>query len=110
MPVYQDGTFEHTAVQDLLGRPPGWLLRSGIGILTLFVAVILGLSILIRYPDKVVADCVLQTTTPPLPISTSSNGVIDSILVTDSTTVTDCDRIMMMRSTADRLDVDSMAI
>ncbi len=47
-----DAQYRDSAIQDMLGRPPGWLLRSGLSVIAVTLAVVLGLAAVIRYPEQ----------------------------------------------------------
>src|SRR6478672_7247100 len=42
-------------VRDFMSRPPHWLLRSGTTVLAAVLALLLVLSIVIKYPDTIIA-------------------------------------------------------
>ncbi len=58
----------YTSVDDLIGNPPGWLLRSGITMVALAVAVFLSLAFVIKYPDKISASAVITSSEPPVDV------------------------------------------
>ncbi|MBW6498641.1 MAG: HlyD family secretion protein [Bacteroidales bacterium] len=68
-----------TPLNEILGAAPGWLLRSGIGIVAFFVFVLLGGSMLFRYPDIIEAPVVVQADNPPVNLVAVNNGKIDRI-------------------------------
>lgn len=71
------------AVTDLLGRPPSWLLRSGISLI--FIVVILGLVLaaFIRYPDRLTGTVKLQYEQPSVALSPPSNSPLEQLFVAD---------------------------
>jgi len=70
-------------IDDLIGNPPGWLLRSGISIVALVIVTILTLSAFISYPDKIVAIGEMSGAYPPIEHVAKVAGVIDEIYVKD---------------------------
>jgi len=74
-------------IDDLIGNPPGWLLRSGITVVALVVVTIIGLSAFIRYPDKVVATGVMTGDYPPIKHVNKVAGIIDEIYVKDGQSI-----------------------
>ncbi len=74
-------TYSDSYVQEMIGAPPGWIVRSGISLIGLFVIVTLGLAALIRYPDKITAPTVLRTEHPPTEIVAQTSGYLDTILI-----------------------------
>ena len=93
--------YRDSAIQDMMGRPPGWLLRSGIGVVTVSVAVLLGLTALISYPERVEAPFVLQTETVPLAVNASAPNYVDTLLKEDLATVIPGDTLLVFRSDGD---------
>lgn len=68
-----------TPLNEILGAAPGWLLRSGIGIVAFFVFLLLGGSMLFRYPDIIEAPVVVLADNPPVNLVAVNNGKIDRI-------------------------------
>lgn len=101
MPTNTSSQFRDTAIQDMMGRPPGWLLHSGLTAMFLFVAVLLALGAVIPYPEKVEAPFVLQTQTVPLALHAGAGGVIGAMLTEDGETVAPGDTLLVLRSEAD---------
>ena len=97
------------SISDIIGHPSGWLLRSGITILALVTMIILGMSHLIQYPDKLVATGYITTEIPPVAIVSQSQSIIEQLYVTNGQDVSIGDDILLLRSTAERADVDYLA-
>ncbi len=68
-----------TPLNEILGAAPGWLLRSGIGIVAFFVFVLLGGSMLFQYPDIIEAPVVVQADNPPVNLVAANNGKMERI-------------------------------
>lgn len=69
-----------TPLNEILGATPGWLLRSGIGIVAFFVFLLLGGSMLFRYPDIVEAPVVVVADNPPVNLISVSSGKLERML------------------------------
>ena len=93
--------YRDSAIQDMMGRPPGWLLRSGIGVVAVSVAVLLGLTALISYPERVEAPFVLQTETVPLAVNAGAANYVDAMPVADRAAVLPGDTLLVFRSDGD---------
>jgi len=68
-------------VNDILYRPPAWILRWGI---TLFFAIIVALfigSIFFRYPDVITAPATISSTHLPVHLRAKTSGKIERFLV-----------------------------
>ena len=96
--LISDAQYRDSAIQDMLGRPPGWLLRSGLTVIALTVAVVLGLAAVIRYPERVEAPFVLQTETVPLAVHAGAGNYVEAILVEDRQPIAVGDTLMVFRS------------
>jgi HlyD family secretion protein len=68
-----------TPLNEILGAAPGWLLRSGIGIVAFFVFVLLGGSMLFQYPDIIEAPVVVMADNPPVNLAAVSSGKMERI-------------------------------
>jgi multidrug efflux pump subunit AcrA (membrane-fusion protein) len=68
-----------TPLNEILGAAPGWLLRSGIGIVAFFVFVLLGGSMLFQYPDIIEAPVVVMADNPPVNLVAVNSGKMERI-------------------------------
>ena len=103
-----DAQFRDSAIQDMLGRPPGWLLRSGLSVIAVVVAVIVGLAAVIRYPERVEAPFVLQTETVPLAVNAGTGNYVEALLVGDRASVLPGDTLIVFRSDGDWRTVNQL--
>ncbi len=74
-------------VQDIMSRPPAWIIRWGITVITGIVAAGLLLTWLVKYPDILPARLTLTTNPPPLRLVAPSNGQLTRLLVADRAVV-----------------------
>ena len=93
--------FRESAIQDMMGKPPGWLLHSGLMAIAGVFLVILGLTALIRYPEKVEAPFLLQTEKIPLALHAGAMNVIDTVFAKSGAPVTAGDTLLVFRSEVD---------
>ncbi|MEL6863319.1 MAG: HlyD family efflux transporter periplasmic adaptor subunit [Bacteroidota bacterium] len=96
---------EQEEVQQILGAPPGGLLRWGITLIFAGVALLLLLSWLIKYPDTIKAEVVLTTEKPPIRVVAPISGNLDSLLVKDGQLVKEGQDIAFFENPASREDV-----
>lgn len=68
-------------VQELLSKPPGWMVRWGITVIFALIAVLFMLSWIVKYPDVIPAKVTLTSPEPPASIVAHSTGKIDQLLV-----------------------------
>ncbi|MBK6931427.1 MAG: hypothetical protein IPH12_11375 [Saprospirales bacterium] len=67
-------------VQEILGTPPGWLVRWGTLIVLLCFAALLGVAAIISYPDVIEARVVVTTAVPPVDVVARTDGNIARFL------------------------------
>ncbi|HCH42886.1 biotin/lipoyl-binding protein, partial [uncultured Algoriphagus sp.] len=92
-------------VQEIISRPPAWLVRWGITLIFILLSLLIGLSFLIRYPDFVEAKVLITTAEPTERIAARFTGQIDSIFVTNGDQVKSGQLLAGIKSTARLEDV-----
>lgn len=92
-------------VQDVLTRPPHWMIRWGNTVVLIILLMILVLSYFIKYPEFVPAPVVITSQNPPEKLEARTNSRIEKILVEDHQQVKKGDVMMVLESTANYLDV-----
>ncbi len=68
-------------VQEVLNRPPKWILRNGIVLVFIILTGILVGSCFFKYPDVLTAPIVITTENLPFDIVAKSSRRIDTIMV-----------------------------
>ena len=86
-------------VNDLIGRPPSWLLRSGISMIALVTIIVLFMSYLIKYPDKIQGTGSLTSSSPPIELISQAQGYIGKLFVNEGDEVVESDRLFYIRNT-----------
>ena len=94
------------AIQNIFGKPPGWLVNWGITAAFLFLIVCLGIAAFVKYPDKLVMPAKLFTENPPVELISKFNTEIDSIYIKDKSPAKQGDVLLKFRSTVDEYDLD----
>lgn len=92
-------------VQEIISRPPAWLIRWGITIIFIILSLLIGLSFLIRYPDFVEAKVLVTTADPTERISARFNGQIEHLFVKNGDPVKVGQPLAGIKSTAKLEDV-----
>lgn len=95
-------------VQEIIGRSPSWLLRSGLTVLLIFVVLLLLGSWVFHYPDIIRARIVVLSENPPAYIVARTTGKIDQLFVQDKDTVHKEQLIAILENTANYGDVMSL--
>lgn len=92
-------------LQEIIAKPPSWLLRRGITFILLTILIIGGLSTFIRYPEMVSTSIKFNTADAPKVISAKVGGNLVKLLVKDGTWVTMGMPLAYLESTADHEQV-----
>ncbi|WP_343570657.1 HlyD family efflux transporter periplasmic adaptor subunit [Sphingobacterium sp.] len=95
-------------LEEIISKPPSWLLKRGISFILLTVLLIIGLSVFIRYPEIIPAIIRFNTIDSPKPIMSKINGSLTKLLVNDGENVTIGTPIAFLESTADHSQVLNM--
>lgn len=66
---------------DIFGRPAGWMLYWGTGIVTILLLGILLFSAWVSYPDEVVTEVIITTNPPPVPVVNRTEGLVAEVFV-----------------------------
>lgn len=74
-------------VQDIMGRPPGWLVRCGISIILLVIVLLLVGSAFVKYPEVLTASIKINAYNLPAQVKARSTGRIDTLFVREGDTV-----------------------
>ena len=92
-------------LQEIIAKPPSWLLQRGISFVLLTILLILGLSVFIRYPEIVQANMKLTTLDAPKIVVSRTAGHLIKLLIKEGAWVTPNMDIAYMESTADHAQV-----
>jgi len=92
---------EYTAINNLIGNPPGWLLSSGISMIAMVTVILLVGVYFFKYPDKHIGQGTVTSTTPPIEIVSRATGYIDMIHVEEGSEVNQGDSIIYINNTTD---------
>lgn len=96
---------EFGEIQQILGHPPGWMLRWGISMIFLATILLFLLAWLIKYPDVIPAQAVVTTENPPSIISSHISGNIAEVLVEDGQTVKEGALLLILENAAKLEDI-----
>lgn len=91
-------------VQEILGTPPRWIVRWGITIMLLVVAVLLAGSYFYKYPDLISSRITILSENPPVQIVAKSDGKIDKLFVSNNQQVNQGDLLAVIENTANYND------
>ena len=95
-------------IQDMLGRPPSWILRWGITLIAVIVTGLLVMSWVVRYPDVLQSRVVLTTDPPAIDLVAQVAAPLDSILVSDQQAVHKGELLAVLENTARFRDIQRL--
>lgn len=103
--ILEDTELRSEGVQDILTRPPHWMIRWGNSIIMLILVCILCLSYFIKYPELVQAPIIVTSKNPPEKIEARISSKIEKIFIRNNQKVKRGDIMMVLQSTANYEDV-----
>jgi HlyD family secretion protein len=92
-------------VQEIIGRPPHWLIRWGITAFFGVLAAVIASASIIRYPEVIPASLRLTATDAPQSVESRITGKIVKLLVENNQSVHEGDLLAWMQSTANHEQV-----
>ncbi|MCB0532503.1 MAG: HlyD family efflux transporter periplasmic adaptor subunit [Lewinellaceae bacterium] len=92
-------------VQEILGTPPGWLVRWGTLVVFLCITALLSVAAIISYPDVIEAKVLITTTVPPVDVVARTDGHIVKFFAQDKAAVKQGTILAVLESTADYEDI-----
>ncbi|WP_020535831.1 HlyD family secretion protein [Lewinella cohaerens] len=92
----------------IFGRPSGWMLYWGSGVIVVFFALLLLFISWVNYPDKITTEVVITAGAPPVPVVTRTEGVVAQVFVTEGEFVETNAPLIVLDNPADLQDVLKM--
>lgn len=96
---------EYLAIENIFGKPPGWILNWGITLGFIFLIVCFGVAYFIKYPDKLSMTGELIVGQKPIEIVPKVSGLIDSLYAKDKSVVSKGDILLTIQSTLDEKSI-----
>ncbi|MEM8527239.1 MAG: HlyD family efflux transporter periplasmic adaptor subunit [Bacteroidota bacterium] len=100
---------EQDEIQEIIGHPPSWILRWGITVVLLIVAIFGLMSWLIKYPDILPAPVMITTENPVIRVVAKTSGKLEQVFVSDQDSVVKNQPIVLLESNAKWLDIQQLA-
>ena len=95
-------------VQEIVGKSPAWLLRSGLMIILVFILLLLFGAWLFHYPDMISARIEISSENPPAHIVAKTSGRLDHLFIQDNDTVAKGQILAVIENTASLDDVGKL--
>ena len=93
------------SVQDILSKPPNWMIRWGNSVIFLIILMVLLMSYFIKYPEFVTAPILVTSQNPPEKIEARTNSKIEKIFIKNGQEVQTGQILMVLQSSANYGDV-----
>jgi multidrug efflux pump subunit AcrA (membrane-fusion protein) len=93
------------AVQEVLGRPPRWIIRWGITVILVVIAALFVGSWFFKYPDVVSATIEVTTENLPVSLVARATGKLEALFVADNEIVEKDKYLAVIENSADFDDV-----
>ena len=98
-----------TEVQEIIGRPPHWLVRGGIAGFLGVLALIFTAASVIKYPEAITAPLRLTAINAPKTVESEMNGKLVKLLVNNGKNVKKGEIVAWVESTADHATVQKLS-
>jgi multidrug resistance efflux pump len=92
-------------IEEIMGTPPRWLIRRGIGLFLILLLMVFTGSYFFKYPQMVRCQVVISTENPPAQLMARVSSVMEHIMAADQQTVEAGALIAVIKSSADYNDV-----
>ena len=92
-------------ISEILGTPPGWLVRWGTTVIFLVFGILLVAGWTIQYPDVITARVEFTTAVPPVEVVARTEGHIEQFLVAENDPVSPGQALVVLQNTAKFSDV-----
>lgn len=95
-------------IQEILGTPPGWILRFGTLIFFVIIVLLFWLSYWIQYPDVVESEIIISFNDPPTKLISPKSGFLNELHTQHNQPVRKGQLLISYNSEANYLDVLSL--
>lgn len=79
----EDNIRRSEGMQEMIGKTPSWIVRTGSVLMLVWLLILFGLGIWIRYPEVLEGTIVITTATPPAELVSKANGRINFLVAND---------------------------
>lgn len=93
------------SVQEILTRPPHWMIRWGNSWILLILFLVLLMSYFIRYPEFIPASIIVTSANTPEKISTNNNSKIERVLIKNHQRIKKDDLLIILKSSGNYDDI-----
>ncbi len=94
-----DSLLRSEELDEIIGRPPHWLIRWGISLFLLFALLILALCWFIHYPEFIATPVQVVGDHPPAPVAMPQTGAVRRVLIKEGARVDKGDTLFTWTAT-----------
>jgi HlyD family secretion protein len=105
MPSESNIELRSEEVQEILGRPPRWIIRWGVTVIFMVIAGLFAGSYFFKYPEVITAPIVVTTENLPVGVIAKTTGRIDVLLVKEKQAVQKDQLLAVVENPASTTDV-----
>lgn len=96
----EDINIRSEEVQEVLGTPPGWIVRYGSALALIFMVLFIIVAAKYKYPDTVVAPITVTFSEPPRNLVAPKSGRVEELLVRNNTFVREGQLLVVFKDAA----------
>jgi HlyD family secretion protein len=97
-------------VSEIMGRPPGAVVRRGTAVIVSVFALMIVLAAVIKYPDIIPSPVEITTVNPPVTMVSKITGRIKDLYVSDKERVSSGTLLALMETTASVDEINRLAL
>ena len=98
----------HNEIDQILGNPPGWILKWGLSIVFLVVIIFISMSWMVKYPDIIQSEVIIATENPAIRVIAENSGRISKLLVKNNEIVSKGEILGILDNPAQLKDIKEL--
>jgi len=103
--IVDDFELINEELSEYINKPPSWWEKLGLYLLLFVFLLIIFFSIVIKYPDKIIAPIIITSINPPVKIYSEVDGFIDKLYVVDNQKVNKNQLLGVIKSSCSYYDI-----
>lgn len=100
---------QHDEVDQILGRPPRWIIRWGLSLLLVAVLVFVSIAWMLKYPDTISAQAIIVTENPAIRVVAKASGKLERLFVLNDQAVSKGEIIALLESPSNLASVTTLS-
>lgn len=95
-------------VQEILNRPPKWIIRWGVSVIFIVILLLLISSFFFRYPDIITSEVTITTEHPAVWVVSRTSGKIQKLFISDNQKVKENELLAVIENPANFEDIGKL--